>query len=120
MIYAVAVVHMLVEDSDRRGFYRFIRDHLKENGVALVCSMGDGVTETRSDASRAFETVERTHPSGPVRVAATSCRTVSFDVFRREIAAEGLDVIEDGITSAMPDFDSLMYAAVRRSAGFRT
>lgn len=120
MIYAVAVVHMLVENSDRRGFYRFIRDHLKENGVALVCSMGDGVTETRSDASRAFETVERAHPSGPVRVAATSCRTVSFDVFRREIAAGGLDIVEEGITSAMPDFDSLMYAAVRRSAGFRT
>ena len=120
MIYAVSVVHMLVEDVDRRGFYRFIRNHLRESGVALICSMGDGETEIRSDASRAFETVERNHPSGPVMVAATSCRMISFEGFRREIAAEGLDIIEEGITSAMPDFDSLMYAVVRRSAGFQT
>ena len=40
-LYAVAVVHMLVLDEDRDGFYRFLRDHLKEQGLALVCSMGN-------------------------------------------------------------------------------
>ena len=39
MIYAVAVVHMLVLDADRRGLFRFIREHLRPNGIGLICSM---------------------------------------------------------------------------------
>ena len=115
MVYAVAVVHMLVEDDDRRGFYRFVREHLKPCGVGLVCTMGDGETEMRSDPSKAFEVQEREHPAGVQRVAATSCRMVSFPTFARELRENGLLLIEQGFTSAMPDFDSLMYAVVRRA-----
>ena len=46
-IYTIAVLHMLVLDEDRNKFYRFIRNHLKDDGVALVCSMGDGDTEIK-------------------------------------------------------------------------
>ena len=51
MIYAVAVLHMLVEDEDRKRFYSFICEHFSDNGIALVCSMGDGESEfsTRSE-----------------------------------------------------------------------
>ena len=113
MVYAVAVVHMLVEDGDRRCFYRFLGAHLKPGGVGLVCSMGDGETELQTDVSEAFELREREHPAGPQRVAATSCRMVSFPIFAREIEDSGLVIVERGFTSAMPDFDSLMYAVVR-------
>ena len=41
-IYSIAVVHMFVLDEDRNGFYQFIRSHLKSDGIALICSMGDG------------------------------------------------------------------------------
>ena len=113
MVFAVAVVHMLVLDADRQGFYRFLRAHLKPGGVGLVCSMGDGETELRSDVTKAFELQEREHPAGKQTVAATSCRMVSFPTFAREIEESGLQIIERGFTSAMPDFDSLMYAVVR-------
>ena len=113
MIYAVAVIHMLVEAEDRKHFYSFIRDHLSKNGVALVCSMGDGETEFRTRAEEAFELRERNHFSGKVLVASTSCRMVSFSSFEKEISDSGLVVVEKGITSALPDFDSLMYAVVR-------
>ena len=112
MVFAVAVVHMLVRDEDRRGFYRFVRSHLKPGGVGLICSMGDGETELQSDASEAFELREREHPAGKQCVAATSCRMVSFPTFAREIGEAGLVIVERGFTSAMPDFDSLMYAVV--------
>lgn len=114
-IYAVAVVHMLVADEDRDAFYRFIREHLTDRGTALICSMGDGSSEMRSDAGKAFELTRRSHSSGPVTVPATSCRMVSFPAFRREIAANGLEIIEEGVCSCPPEFDSLMYALVRAS-----
>ena len=114
MIYSVAVIHMLVEDEDRNAFYRFIRNHLKEDGIALICSMGDGETEMRSDIATAFTLQERNHASGKVLVAGTSCRMVSFETFRREIQGNGLGIVEQGITSALPDFDSMLYAVVKR------
>ncbi len=113
-IYAVAVLHMLVMDEDRNGFYRFIREHLKPDGLALICTMGDGTFEMQSDIHEAFELKEREHESGRMTVAATSCRMVSFAAFERELAENGLEIIEKGITEALPEFDSLMYAVVRR------
>ena len=112
LIYSVAVLHMLVSDDDRRGFYRFLAEHLKENGIALICCMGDGTTAMRSDISQAFELQERDHPAGRLRVAATSCRMVPFPEFRKELVEAGLRILEDGITSSPPDFDRLMYAVV--------
>ncbi len=113
-IYAVAVIHMLVPDEDRDGFYQFIRSHLKPGGYALICTMGDGEAEMQSDISRAFELQERNHPTGKMLVAGTSCRMVSFPTFRSELARNGLQIAEEGIVSAMPEFDRLMYAVVQR------
>ncbi len=113
-IYAVAVIHMLVLDGDRNGFYRFIHDHLKAEGLALICTMGNGETEMQSDITKAFEIQEREHASGKMMVAATSCRMVSFKTFEKELADNDLAVIEKGITGALPEFDRLMYAVVRK------
>lgn len=113
-IYAVAVVHMLVLDEDRNRFYRFIREHLTETGIALICTMGDGVEERQSGIDSAFELQEREHESGKMMVAGTSCRTVSFPSFEQEIKSNGLVLLEKGITAALPDFNSLMFAVVKR------
>ena len=111
-IYAVAVIHMLVLDEDRNAFYAFVRDHLAENGLALICTMGDGEAELKSDISTAFQLQEREHESGKMLVAGTSCRMVSFETFDKELASNGLKIIEKGITESLPDFNSLMYAIV--------
>ena len=113
-IYSVAVIHMLVLDEDRNAFYRFIRDHLADGGLALICTMGDGEREMQSDIENAFQPQEREHESGPMLVAATSCRTVSFETFENELRANRLKLLEKGITSSLPDFDSLMYAVVEK------
>lgn len=114
-IFAVAVVHMLVLDEDRRKFYQFIRHHLTESGLALICTMGDGTQEMQSDISTAFTLQERHHESGPMLVAGTSCRMVSFPTFERELAEAGLVILEKGMTAAPPDFDRLMFAVVGRN-----
>ena len=113
-IYSVAVVHMLVNDEDRIRFYHFIYDHLLDGGLALICSMGDGLTESETDISSAFDMVERNHESGFVKVPSTSLRMVSFDTFENEIISNNLSIIEKGITPSFSDFNNLMYVVIRK------
>lgn len=116
-IYAVAVVHMLVQDSDRDGFYHFIQEHLTENGIALICTMGDGEVQMQSDIRSAFTVQERCHQETgrKLMIAGTSCRMVSFDTFRNELARNGFTILKQGITSVEPDFDRMMYAVIKRA-----
>lgn len=113
-IFGIAVIHMLVLDDDRNGFYQFIHNHLTKGGVALICTMGDGEFEKQSDISTAFTLQERNHELGKMMVAETSCRMVSFNTFEKELARNGLTIIEKGITSSLPNFNSLMYAVVKK------
>ncbi|MCR5005764.1 MAG: class I SAM-dependent methyltransferase [Clostridiales bacterium] len=114
-IYAIAVIHMLVEDRDRHRFYQFINHHLNNDGIALICSMGDGITEIHTDVSAAFDIVEREHETGTVKVTSTSMRMVSFETFEREITDNQMQILEKGITSSLPDFNSLMFAVVKKN-----
>lgn len=116
-VYAVAVLHMLVEDPDRQAFLRFVSDCLLPGGGnALLCSMGDGQRELCTDPAEAFLPRRREHSAGPVTVAATSCRVVSFPTLREELKRAGLEIVEEGLTAAPPEFDSLMYAVVAPAA----
>jgi len=115
-IYAVSVVHMLVEDADRDRFYRFIRAHLSASGIALVCSMGDGEVERKSDVSTAFDLQERVHEESgtPLMLAGTSYRAVNFATFASEIMRNGLTIVKQGLTLIEPDYYQVMYAVLRK------
>ena len=113
-IFAVAVIHMLVLDEDRQKFYEFICNHLDNDGFALICSIGDGKTEMKTEIDEAFSLKKREHPSGELEVAATSCRMVSFETLEKEINDAGLHIIDKGITSSLPDFNSLMFALIKK------
>ncbi|MBR4578210.1 MAG: class I SAM-dependent methyltransferase [Oscillospiraceae bacterium] len=114
-IFAVAVLHMLTEDRDRDAFYAFLRRSLRPGGCALVLSMGDGEQEFCSDASRAFEAVERVHQASGrrLRIASTSCRVVSRETLRAEAERNGLLVAEEGQTSIPGEFDSMLYLVLK-------
>jgi cyclopropane fatty-acyl-phospholipid synthase-like methyltransferase len=116
-IYAVAVIHMLVPDGDRAGFYRFIREHLTETGIALICSMGDGIMQQQSDISKAFDLQDRIHaPTGlRMKIASTSYRAVSFATFENEIKSADLKVMKKGVTVVEPDYGNMMYAVVKKA-----
>ena len=114
-IYAVAVVHMLVEDVHRDAFYSVIRTHLLPGGIALICTMGDGKTERQTDIRTAFDLQSRIHEQSgqKVQIASTSCRIVSFETLHEELNRNGLTIMKEGITASPPDFPSLMYAVVK-------
>lgn len=113
-IYAVAVVHMLLLDEDRDQFYRFIRDHMSYNGIALICSMGDGQTVVQSNIHDAFRLQAREHGGQTLMVAGTSCRMVTSQTFLQEMERNGLVVLESGQTSIPGEFPEMMYAVVRK------
>lgn len=114
-IYAVAVLHMLVQDEDRDALLSFIKDHLTSSGIALVLTMGDGEFQRASGTANAFQDAVRTHgeTGQEVRVAETSCRIVNFETLEQELCRNGLELLEKGITSIEPDFPVIMYAIVK-------
>jgi cyclopropane fatty-acyl-phospholipid synthase-like methyltransferase len=112
-IYSVAVLHMLVEDEDRQAFYAFIKEHLTENGIALICTMGDGEMERKTDVSVAFDLGERVCEGETVLVAETSCRIVTAQTFEKELKDADLEIIEQGLTSVENHFPVMMYGIVK-------
>ena len=117
-VYAIAVLHMLVEDADRAAFLRYVRGSLKENGIALLCMLGDGTVQRSSDISTAFDLQERTHThtGRTLRVAGTSCRMVDDETLEKELESAGLMLIERTMTAieeyAIPGFLPQMTAVV--------
>ena len=112
-IYSVAVIHMLVPDEDRQAFYSFIKNHLTENGIALICTMGDGTLERKTDISVAFDLGERVCEGEKVLVAETSCRIVTSQAFEKELKDAGFEIIEQDFTSVENHFPFMMYAVVK-------
>jgi hypothetical protein len=119
--FQVAVIHMLVPDEDRADFYRFIRDQLSDTGVALICSMGNGITERQSDLRFAFELQKRTHDESgqSLMLAGTSCRMVSFPSFESEMRGHGLKILKTGMTRIETVFSEIMYAVVGKEPASR-
>lgn len=115
-IFAIFVLHMFVQDEDRNAFYQFIHQHLHSTGIALICTMGDGITEYQTDINHAFDLQKRTHEQSgkDLQIASTSCRTISFNSFHTELHRNRFDILKEGITSIEPDFPSVMYAVVKK------
>ena len=116
-IYSVACLHMFVLDDDRSSFFKFVYHHLNDNGLALILSMGDGISESSSEISKSFDTVKRIHQESnmEVNIAATSCRIVSFETLLNEIQKSGFDTIKYGVTSIDNHFDKIMYVLIRKA-----
>lgn len=113
-IYSIACLHMLVLDDDRKKYFDFIHNHLKNNGYALVLTMGDGIKESSSDINKAWEDTERFHQKTNeiINVATTSCRIVNFETLEQEIKDSNLLIIEKGITQIIPNFPEIMYVLI--------
>ena len=87
---------------------------MSKDGIALICSMGDGVLEFQSDIRTAFDLQEREHLGQKVFVAGTSCRVVSKETFEQEMEKNGLDILELGQTCIPEQFPEMLYAVVKK------
>ena len=111
-VYAVAVLHMLTDECDRAAFYSFIASALAPDGIALVCSMGDGKAEYSTDPALAFTEQPRRVRGITLNVAATTCRIVSMTTFEAELSRTPLSVLKTGFTEIPGNFDRMLYAVV--------
>ena len=116
-IYSVACIHMLIKDDDRNNYYKFIYEHLNDNGIALILSMGDGENESVSDSNLAWKNTIRIHEETKkeMNIASTSCRIVNFNTFFEEIKKNGFINLEYGITEIIPDFPEIMYVVIKKT-----
>ena len=91
-IYSVAVIHMFLKEEHRNLFYKFIYEHLNDNGIALVISMGDGTSTYKSNIDDAFKKVVRKNinTNKEIMVTSTSCNIVDFATFKEEIIRNNL------------------------------
>lgn len=115
-IYSVAVIHMFVLDEHRNKFYNFIYDHLKDNGIALIISMGDGTLEINSDLEKAFDDTKRVNinTNKEIMVASTSCRVKKIDEMKKEIQLNNLKILEEKIIDDVPSFNKCMLFIVKK------
>ena len=107
---------MLVLDEDREKYYEFIYNHLEDNGYALVLSMGDGIKESTSDISKAFDNTKRFHQETKqeLNIATTSCKIINYDNLLKEVNNK-FEVIEYGITTIENHFDKIMYILIKKA-----
>ncbi len=117
-IYSVAVLHMFVLDEHRQSFFDFIYNHLSENGVALICILGDGVQEYSSDIKEAFVNTKRTvlNNSKEVCIATTSCRIVNWENLMNEIDKSKLKLEKQWISEDIPEFTNSMCIVVSQKS----
>ena len=115
-IYTIACLHMLVLDEDRNKFYKYIYNHLEDNGYSLILTMGDGIKSSKSDITKAFDNIKRIHQETNqiIDVAATSCRIVNFDTLLNEVKNNGFDTIEYGITEIENHFNEIIYIIIKK------
>lgn len=118
-IYSVAVIHMFVLDEHRNKFYNFIYNHLKDNGIALIISMGDGILEVNSDLEKAFDDTKRVNinTNKEIMVASTSCRVKKMDEMKKEIQLNNLKILEEKIIDDVPSFNKSMLFIVKKKIG---
>lgn len=115
-IYSVAVIHMFVLDEHRNKFYNFIYDHLKDNGITLIISMGDGTLEINSDLEKAFDDTKRVNinTNKEIMVASTSCRVKKIDEMKKEIQLNNLEILEEKIIDDVPSFNKCLLFIVKK------
>ena len=113
-IFSVAVLHMLVDDKDRREFFNFVRNHLKDTGKAFIVVMGDGKMTRKTDSTKAFELSDRPFGDKTIQVATTSCRMVTWEQYLQEFEDANLKVLDHYLDKTISGFAISMVAVVEK------
>lgn len=108
---------MFTKKVHRNKFYSFIYEHLTDNGIALIITMGDGINSYKSNTKDAFKKVNRINinTGKQMKVAMTSCFIVDTNTFTKEINDNNLEIIKTWISEDIPNFDKCICTLVKKN-----
>lgn len=115
-IYSISVLHMLVVKEHRIKFLEFIRNHLKDNGKALITVIGDGKMTKTTNIEDAYTIVERNYKNKneKVNVVQTSCNIVDWNTLIEELNKTKLVIDKKWISNDIPGFNPSMCVIVKK------
>lgn len=114
-ILAISTLHMLVLENDRKAFFDFVFNHLKDKGIAIITSMGDGKQiKNDSDIKKAFELTKRTNNIGDFLLPNTTCRIVDWETLMKEVTASNLQIKEKFVSHSISGFNNSMVVILNK------
>ena len=115
-IYSVAVMHMFLLEQHRNRYLQFIYRHLKEDGIALICVLGNGKDEYCSSIEDAFKNVKRKvlNNNSDVYIATTSCKIVNWNNFEQELTNNNFVIIKKWLSNEIPEFKDSMCVVIKK------
>lgn len=105
-IYSVAVIHMFIDKKDRNKFYNFIHEHLNKSGYSLIISMGDGITNYKTEKKDSFNKSYKINMNNNKKylITNTSCNIVDINTLKKEITLNNLIIVDIWISNNVPGF----------------
>ena len=93
-IYYITVLNMFVLDEHRNKFLSFVREHLRNDGISLICVLGNGNREYISNIDDTFKNTKRTvmNNETELEIAATFYKIVNWEHLENEILNNRLKI----------------------------
>ena len=85
---------MFVLDEHRNKFLSFVREHLRNDGISLICVLGNGNREYISNIDDAFKNTKRTvmNNETELEIAATFYKIVNWEHLENKILNNRLKI----------------------------
>ena len=104
--------NILKNETTRKSIYK----HLKEDGIALICVLGNGKDEYCSSIEDAFKNVKRKvlNNNSDVYIATTSCKIVNWNNFEQELTNNNFVIIKKWLSNEIPEFKDSMCVVIKK------
>lgn len=115
-IYSVCVLHMFILKEHRNQFFKFIYNHLNDDGKALIIVLGDNVIEKETNIEDAFKLEERiiNNSNAKANIPKTSCKIVKKNDLNIEINSNNFIIEEQWISKKVPGFSSTICTIIKK------
>ena len=110
IIFCFSVLHMFVTNKHRDKFYKFLSNHINENGTAIITSMGDGKVSFTSS----IDTDEKVSNNN-ITTQKLPCKIASLDEIKEEIERNGLRLKNTYISSEIQGFEKSIVVEIKRN-----
>lgn len=110
VIFSFSVLHMFVTNEHRDKFYKFLSNHLKKNGKAIITSMGDGEISFTSSIN-----IDEKVSNNNITTQKLPCKIASLNEIKEEINRNGLRLKNAYISGEIQGFKKSIVVEIYRN-----